>query len=154
MESLRVPTRPLHVEVRYFDERPLNGLIFLPLYAQHRQGPERPEEWMNQSTDFFPFLGDGEPTARLLNKRYVVVLTLDMPDEETPPGIERKVVVECGTLRLTGTVYIDMPDHASRLLDWANRSEPFLALYHGTTRHLVRKNRITFLREAGPDDEA
>ena len=151
MESLRVPTLQLQVEIRYFDERPLNGRIFLPAYAQNHDGPERVEEWMNRPGEFFPFLGDGDPAARLLNKRYVVVLSLDAPAEDLPPGIERSVVVECGTLRLGGNVYVDMPEHSSRLLDWANRGEPFLVLYDGLRKHLVRKSRVTSLREAAQD---
>lgn len=152
MESLRVPTLSLAVEVRYFDERELRGHIFLPAYAQNHDGPERIDEWLNRPTDFFPFVPEGEQSAKLLNKRYVVVLTLAVGEEELPPGAERAVVVECGTLRMRGSVYVDMPEHASRLLDWANRAEPFLTLYEGGRKHMVRKSRITFLHEA--DDTA
>lgn len=151
MESLRVPTLTLDVEVRYFDERPLLGQIFVPAYAQNHDGPERIEEWMNRAADFFPFLQQGRDHATLLNKRYVVVLSSDAPGEELPPGVERAVVVECGTLRLHGNVYIDMPEHSSRLLDWANRGEPFLVLYDGARKHLVRKSRVTSLCEATND---
>lgn len=151
MESLRVPTLTLDVEIRYFDERPLHGHIFVPAYAQNHDGPERVEEWMNRSAEFFPFRREGQRRAALLNKRYVVVLSADVTGEELPPGIERGVVVECGTLRLHGSVYIDMPEHSSRLLDWANRGEPFLVLYDGTRKHLVRKSRITSLCEEDND---
>jgi hypothetical protein len=61
------------------------------------------------------------------------------------------VRVECGTLLFEGIVHIDMPDHLSRLQDWANRPEPFLAVIEGDRRHIVQKNRITFLSEIAED---
>ncbi|HEX7155018.1 MAG TPA: hypothetical protein VF618_26310 [Thermoanaerobaculia bacterium] len=155
MEQLRVPTVALEAQIRYFDERPLSGRIFLPAAAQRHEGPMHPEEWINQTNLFFPFLMDGEPRARLLNKRYVVVLTVDAGKHAEvfgqPIGNPRRVAVECGSLRLEGTMYIEMPEHASRLLDWANRPEPFLVLYDQEQRHIVQKNRITFLSEIMED---
>lgn len=152
MEELRVPTIPLEAEIRYFDERPLTGRIFVPACAQHHEGPMRPEEWINQGNLFFPFVPEGAKRATLLNKRYVVVLTIRLPDDHAADaGIARRITVECGTLRLEGIVHIDMPEHLSRLLDWANRPEPFLVLYDGDRRHIIQKNRITFLSELVED---
>ena len=37
--ELRVPTVALAAEIRYFDERALNGRIFLPALAQNHGGP-------------------------------------------------------------------------------------------------------------------
>ena len=48
--ELRVPTVTLPVEIRYFDERPMRGRIFLPAGAQHHGGAMRPDEWMNRIT--------------------------------------------------------------------------------------------------------
>jgi hypothetical protein len=96
---------------------------------------------------FLPFVSDDEDRALLLNKRYVVVVTVKVPNDHGELGIARVVDVECGTLKLRGTVYIDMPEHQSRLQDWANRPEPFLALYEGDRRHIIQKKRITFLAE-------
>ena len=151
MDEFRVPTLALEVELRYFDERPLVGKVFIPDQARQHEGPMRAEEWMNQATGFFPFVPDGERRARILNKRYVVVLTVDHDGDEEEFGIPRRVVVECGTLRLEGIIYVEMPEHASRLLDWANRPEPFLVVHEGGKRHIVQKNRITLLSEVLED---
>jgi hypothetical protein len=147
MEQLRVPTVALEAEIRYFDERPLIGRIFVPARAAWHDGPMRPEEFLNQGTQFIPFLIEGENRATLLNKRYIVALTVKVPDEHGELGIARDVVVECGTFQIRGRVHIDMPEHVSRLLDWANQPEPFLVVYEGDRRHLIQKNRITFLSE-------
>lgn len=151
MDDLRVPTIPLEAEIRYFDERPLAGRIFLPALAHHHSGPMRPDEWMNQTTTFFPFVAGGAPRAQILNKRYVVILTIemrDMPDlEEDEAAVLCPAEVQCGTLTLRGEVCIEMPENQRRLLDFMNRPEPFLTLREGTRRHIIQKHRITSISE-------
>ena len=151
MEDLKVPTIAVEAEIRYFDELPLKGRIFLPIGTATRESPMYPEEWINQTNFFFPFLVDGEDRARILNKRYVVILTIRATEHAhiwaNPIGIVRNVHVECGTYQLTGTVYIDTPNYMQRLLDFANRPEAFLVVYEGEWRHIVQKSRITFLAE-------
>lgn len=147
MEQLRVPTVPLDAEIRYFDQRPLVGRIFVPACAALHDGPMRPEEFLNQATLFLPFLAEGAAHATLINKRFIAVLTVKAPDDRGEIGIARQVIVECGPLKIRGLVHIDMPEHLSRLLDWANRDEPFLAVCEGDRRHIIQKNRITFLSE-------
>jgi hypothetical protein len=151
MTDLAIPTIQLRAEIRYFDERPLSGRIFLPQQAAHHEGPTRPEEWMNEGGAFFPFVPDSSERAVILNKRYIVVLTvtegyeaLNLPEET---GVSRYVQVKCGSLEIEGLVYIDMPDTHRRLTDWVNRPEPFLMLREGELRHLIQKSRITFLTE-------
>lgn len=151
MDELRVPTIALEAEIRYFDERPIKGRIFLPIGTATREGPMHPEDWINQATHFFPFLVDGEERARILNKRYVVVLTISALEHvhvwAEPLGLVRNVHIECGTYQLDGSVYIDTPNYLQRLLDFANRSEPFLVVYESGRRHIVQKNRITLMVE-------
>ena len=154
--TLRLPTIPLAAEIRYFDERPMAGRIFLPTAAQHHEGPMRPEEWMNQDARFFPFQPDEGGRPLLLNKRYVVVLTVALDglalagddEEATAPC---RIRVQCGTLELTGDVYIAARETQRRLLDFANRGEPFLTLHDGERRHLIQKNRITMITEVVED---
>ena len=155
MTDLAIPTIQLQAEIRYFDERPLSGRIFLSPQAQHHAGPTRPEEWMNEGGPFFPFIPDGSERTVILNKRYIVVLTvtggyekLNVPEEG---GVSRYVQVKCGSLELEGLVYIDMPESNRRLTDWVNRPEPFLMLRDGDVRHLIQKSRITFLSEPAED---
>lgn len=149
MEELRVPTVATAVRINYFDERELEGKIFLPAMAATHTGPTTPQDWMNKGTPFFPFLPAGAAKTLILNKRYVVVLTIlqDPIGQHETTGVERKVALECGALQLQGAVMIDMPSEQSRLLDWINRPESFLALKEGDTVHLVQKNRITRLSE-------
>lgn len=147
MSEFRVPTRAVEAELRYFDERPLRGRVFIPGSAERHDGPMRTEEWMNQTSGFFPFVEDGQNEARLLNKRYVVALTLQNDVAEAPRGTAQRVIIECGTLQIEGVVYVEMPDHASRLLDWLNSPAPFLVIYGDGERHIVQKQRITSLIE-------
>lgn len=155
MDDLRVPTVPLAAEIRYFDERPLTGRIFLPARAQRHDGAMRPDEWLNQSNEFFPFLEDGAKRALILNKRYVVVLAVEawQPEGDLDGlgdgSIVRRVAVQCGNLRLEGEVHINLPQTQSRLLDWANEADPFLLVRDPDRWHLVQKRRITFLNELG-----
>jgi hypothetical protein len=156
LTDLRLPTIALPAEIRYFDERLLSGRIYLPARAQRHDGPMRPDEWMNQRSVFFPFMPDGDQHPVILNKRYVVVLSLtdgaghlEMPEEV---GVCRHVEVQCGSLRMEGLVYIDLPENQSRLLDWVNRPEPFLMLHEGKTNHMIQKSRITFLSEPLEED--
>ncbi len=152
MEDLRVPTVPLSVEIRYFDERPLLGRVFIPSLSDHHEGPMRPDEWINQATTFFPFAPDDSPHAQLLNKRYVVVLTIDDTDAEpVDPSYVRRVIVECGTLRLEGEVYVEMPDNQRRLLDLMNRPDLFITLRSGSKTHIIQKHRITSITEVMED---
>jgi hypothetical protein len=58
------------------------------------------------------------------------------------------VSVECGALRLTGDVLVDMPMNHSRLLDLLNRPGAFLNVREGERHHLVAKTRITRVSES------
>ncbi|MCU1348062.1 MAG: hypothetical protein JWO56_1092 [Acidobacteria bacterium] len=153
--TLRLPTVPLAAEIRYFDERPMRGRIFLPAAAQRHGGPMLPDEWMNQTTLFFPFLPD-EGHTLILNKRYVVVLSVALggipftvDDEEG--ALPKRVLVQCGTLELSGLIYVTGPETQLRVLDFVNRGEPFLSLHDGERRHLIQKNRITTIAEIAED---
>ncbi|HXI11652.1 MAG TPA: hypothetical protein VNM92_03290 [Thermoanaerobaculia bacterium] len=149
MEELRVPTLTLPVSISYFDEKKLKGEVFLPAMAATHEGPTRPEEWLNYGNPFFPFVPEGQSRAVILNKRYVIVLTvaLDSFSAVGLTGVERRVSLECGSLSLSGAVLIDMPASQSRLADWINRPDRFLLLKGDSEVHLVQKSRITRLSE-------
>jgi hypothetical protein len=153
--ALRLPTLPLAAEIRYFDERPMTGRIFLPAAAQHHEGPMRPDEWMNQTVRFFPFQHEAGGRPVILNKRYVVVLTVALDglelasdEEATDP---HRVKIQCGNLELQGDLYIAARETQRRVLDLANRPEAFLSLHDGERRHLIQKNRITTITEIVED---
>jgi hypothetical protein len=148
MGELRVPTVAFPAEAACADGRTFVGRIFVPAAASRHAGAMRAEEWMNDSTGFFPFLPDDSRTSVLLNKQELLVLTVsasadsgDLVEEVDSPV--RRVVVECGGRRLEGKLVIEMPATQSRVLDYLNRPEPFLTLREGERHHLVRKSRIT-----------
>lgn len=148
MGELRVPTVAFPAEAVFADGRVFVGRIFVPAAASRHAGAMRAEEWMNDSTTFFPFLPDDSRTSVLLNKQELLVLsvaaTADTGDVEEEVGtLTREVAVECGQRRLEGSLVIEMPTNQCRVLDYLNRSEPFLILREGDRHHLVRKSRIT-----------
>jgi hypothetical protein len=148
MSELRVPTVALAAEVLCADGRAFAGRVFLPASASRHSGPMRPEEWMNETPPFFPFLPDDGEAPVILNKSDIVVLTVEAVADEPEPAeglqvLERQVSIECQERRLEGTVRIEMPRSQSRVLDHLNRPEPFLALRAGERHHLIRKQRIT-----------
>ena len=141
-----VPTQSLEVVVTCADGRVFEGHVFMPATASRHTGPMRAEEWMNESTLFFPFMPNtGQPM--LLNKREVLVLTVaaeadrdDLPEEAHRPA---KVTIECEAQRLSGFLLVDMPANKSRVVDVMNRPETFVTLRDGNRDHLIQKERIT-----------
>lgn len=148
MGELRVPTVAFPAEAVCADGRTFVGRIFVPAAASHHAGAMRAEEWMNDSTGFFPFLPDDSRASILLNKQELLVLSVSASADRSDLSEEveipiRRVAVECGERRLEGILVIEMPSTQSRVLDYLNRPEPFLTLREGDRHHLVRKSRIT-----------
>lgn len=146
--DFKVPTVALAAEVVCDDGRQFQGRIFLPASASAHSGAMRAEEWMNEPNRFFPLLPDAAPSPVILNKREILVVTVPASADreaglEEVPVRQRRVAVECGGLRLEGTIVIDMPEAQSRVLDYLNRPEAFLNLREGDRHHLVCKARIT-----------
>jgi len=146
--DFRVPTVALAAEVFCDDGRQFQGRIFLPASASSHTGVMRAEEWMNEPSRFFPLLPDGVSSPVILNKREILVVTVPSSADRDIVLDEihlrqRQVAVECGGLRLEGTLLIDMPEASQRVLDYLNRPEAFLTLRQGDRHHLVCKARIT-----------
>jgi hypothetical protein len=151
-KEFQVPRLLRHAEVLGSDGRLLRGRVFLPAAAQSHGGAMRAEEWMNEPAAFFPFLPDGEGTPVILNKDRLVVVTVQASadQDETLEQVAtpaRRVMIECGAVRFEGDVVIDMPANHSRVLDLLNRPGAFLTVRSGDVHHLVRKSRITRVRE-------
>jgi hypothetical protein len=151
MSELRVPTVAMAAEVLCADGRSFRGRVFVPALASRHSGPMRLEEWLNEPTQFFPFLPDDAGSPVLMNKREVLVMTFtaspaneEAPEPETP---RRRVAVECEARRLEGVLVIDMPSHLRRVLDCLNRPQMFLTLHDDQRHHLVQKERITRVLE-------
>jgi hypothetical protein len=151
--GFQIPRLLRAAEVLVADGRVLRGRVFLPATAASHAGAMRAEEWMNDPQAFFPFLPDGEGSPVILNKDQIVVVTVaaSADRDETLADVGapvRRVSVECGALRLSGDVLVDMPANHSRLLDLLNRTGAFLNVRDGERHHLVAKARITRVSEA------
>jgi hypothetical protein len=156
MSELRVPTVALAAEVVFVDGRTLVGRIFVPVAAAGHGGPMRADEWLNEAGPFIPFLLDHEQAPVLLNKREVLVasvqaeadaaVTTEEAERQTP---RKHVIVECRNRRIEGELLIDMPSHRSRVLDYLNLPDEFLTVREGEHHHLVQKARITRVVELG-----
>ena len=150
--ELRVPTVALTAEMLLADGSDMLGRMFVPAAASRHAGATRPEEWMNEPTDFFPFLPDADPAPIIVNKREVVILSVpasvdaDLTLEEADSP-RRQVTIECGGRRLAGELVIDMPQNQSRVLDYLNRAGRFVTLRDGDRHHLIQKQRITRVEE-------
>lgn len=155
MSELRVPTVAMVAGVTCLDGRTFHGRIFVPASSSTHDGPMRAQEWMNAGGQFFPFLPDEAEAPIILNKKEVLVLSIESgleheEEAEVEAGqIDREVLVECGTRQLTGHLHIDMPPHHQRVLDYLNRPEAFLALHDGPKLHLVQKHNITRVLDVG-----
>ncbi len=150
MSELRVPTIAFDAEIVYGDGTWFVGRIFLPAAASHHTGPMRPDEWMNDTTPFFPFLPAEASSPVILNKAEVVVLSVVVEGALEEPGVEsphRRVQVECRDRIVAGTLVIDMPEGHQRVLDYLNRPDSFLIVRDGDREHLVRKEHITRVTE-------
>ncbi len=150
--GFQVPRLLRAAEVLCADGRVLRGRVFLPATAASHPGAMRAEEWMNDPQPFFPFLPDGEGSPVILNKEQIVVVTVAASadhdatlDEVSSPV--RRVSIECGALRLSGDVLLDLPANHSRVLDLLNRAGAFLNLREAERHHLVAKHRITRVLE-------
>jgi len=140
--------------VTCLDGRTFHGRIFVPASSSTHEGPMRAQEWMNGGGQFFPFLPDDAKAPIILNKKEVLMLSIESdPGQEQgePVDVDRQVLVECGSRRLTGHLHIDMPPHHQRVLDYLNRPEAFLPLHDGNRLHLVQKHNITRVLDVGSD---
>ena len=148
MEALRIPTVTLSAEVLCVDGRAFPGRIFVPASAARHAGPPRAAEWLNEPTEFFPFLPNDTDNPVMFNKGEVLVISVPADtnrDElmETVDAPRPKVAVECAGRTFEGQLLIDMPSGHTRVLDYLNRPERFLTLRDGLRHHLVRKGGIT-----------
>lgn len=146
VEELRVPTIRTSAEVDYAGGS-LTGAIFLPTLSSHHEGAPHPEEWINGTESFFPFVPDGESRAVILNKERVRSVTISLsPDYEIAEVDEPfalAVTVVCGERELSGRLVIEMPPGHTRLLDYMNMRPVFIPLWGEDALHLIRKSCIT-----------
>lgn len=154
MSDLRVPMVDVSVQILCVDGQAMSGRLFLPTGAATHEGPVRMEEWANGAADFFPFQADGEAAPVILSKAAVLALRVEVAGEDPVlpenGGLPvRRVIVECGGRRFTGTILIELPGGNQRVLDYMNQPLPFLRLRDGAREHLIQKRYITRVMEEG-----
>jgi len=152
MYDLKVPTVPVQIEILYAGRRALSGQIFLPALASRHAGATRPDEWFNDAPEFFPFLETGANRAVVLSKHHVVLVSIPFSPEmaitQEEEGLMREVAVECGELKLDGTLLLKVPGPESRVSDYLNGAGgKFVPMWHNDWFHLIRKDAITRIVE-------
>ncbi len=150
--SYRVPTTTVDASVVCANGAKLTGRLFLASGTTFHTGPLRPEERLNDTSAFLPFLADGASRAVLLSKREIVLLVVPARDAQgaddlAPPPDLCRVVVTCQSGTIEGAVALEVPGPQGRLLDHLNRTEPFLIVEREGDRCLVNKAWIAQVAE-------
>ena len=150
MNELRVPTVALPAEIALADGRRIQGTMFRPAVSHSHDGPPRPDEWINASSEFLPFRPDGGEEALVINKSQLAIAKVVLPPEDDVDGsaLHQNVVVECSVGTVTGTVVINLPAHTRRLLDFMNQPERFISVHSEQQCYLMNKAYITNIKEA------
>jgi len=149
--ELRVPVGTVAVAVLDTEGQEVSGQLFVSECAAGHSGPMRPEERMNDASDFFPFHVDGDSTSVLLNKHRVSVVTLTCPEPDPERALpHRRVVVVCDGREYSGVISLTTPATQLRVLDQLNGSERFLVLKSGRRQYLLNKRRVSRVVEVEP----
>ncbi len=148
MEEFRVPLRTIAVAIRLEDGEVLSGGI--PVAESSPTGHEGTAvDRLNDADPFLPLSGpDG---SVLLHKGAIVwvELALDAEDGSAEDG-STAVPVELnlvGGETRSGEVRYVMPPERSRLMDFLNRSDPFVEVTQGRRRTLVHRKFVIKVRE-------
>lgn len=151
----QVPKFEAKVELLLADNRRLNGRIFLPILTSNPLGHTPLLDWMNEQSDFFPFLPDNSKDAEILSKQALVeaIVNTDLYQSEIDEIMEQTVWVEqievhCDPyVVLNGNVLLNLPPGRSRVLDYLNQSTRFFAVRNGSRSHLINKRFVTGVKE-------
>jgi hypothetical protein len=158
----RVPKREISAEASFLGNAHRNKLIrlllghprkevrlFLNERAQSREGAERPSDLLNGPGEFLPTLESSRKVV-LLQKDALLVLSVaaeaEFPSQDDAAGVAGaavsvEVVLQDAT-EIRGVVRFAMPEGRSRLVDFLNLPERFLAIREGNRARLVNKRAI------------
>lgn len=130
----------------------LSGEMFVQSYSRRGDGPENPEDILNDDEPFFPLALDDGNTL-LVAKDQVLEAHIEedpLNEELAMSGAVRAVSVELtlagGTTR-TGTLYLEVRADRPRLLDFLNKYDQRFFLLHSSdgvrliNRHLIEHVR-------------
>src|SRR5207244_1628482 len=112
-------------------------------------------DWMNESTDFFPFLPEKCKEAEILSKKAIVqaIIDTELDHDEIGEMMEQTVWIEQIEVRcepfltVSGSVLLNLPPGRSRVLDYLNQQTKFFAVKDGNKNHIVNKNYVTSVKE-------
>ena len=129
----------------------LSGEMFVQSYSRRGDGPENPEDILNDDEPFFPLALDDGNTLLVAKDQVMEAHIEELPDED--PELRNSVraaMVELtlagGTAR-TGTMYLEVRTDRPRLLDFLNKYEQRFFLLHSSdgvrliNRHLIEHVR-------------
>lgn len=129
----------------------LSGEMFVQSHSRRGDGPENPEDVLNDAEPFFPLALDDGTTLLIAKDQVMEAHIEELPDEE--PELRNSVraaMVELtlagGTAR-SGTLYLEVRADRPRLLDFLNKYEQRFFLLHSSdgvrliNRHLIEHVR-------------
>ncbi len=147
MEDLRVPKRPVPVEVVLPGGAARRVTVFLSAAAPSHDGPERLSDVLNGDAPFLPAREEESGLMTFLHRASIAVARV-APAEEPPEASftiptehEVEVTLTDGTC-LSGLVAYVAPESHERLVDYLNRSEPFLRLLERDAVALVGRAHV------------
>lgn len=131
MEDLRVPKRPVAVEVVLPGRGPRRVTLWLAEGAANHPGPERVSDLLNGSAPFIPAREDSGAMV-FLQRSSIAVARVAAAEEPVdsftiPHEHEVELTLVDGT-RLAGLVTYEAPSERHRLVDFLNHPDPFLRL--------------------------
>ena len=147
MEDLRVPKRPVSVEVVLPGGDARRVTLFLSGAAAGHEGPERPSDLLNGDASFIPARDERTGLMTFLHRASIAVARV-APDEEPPEASftiptehEVEITLADGTC-LAGLVAYVAPESRERLVDFLNRADPFFRLLERDAVALVGRAHV------------
>lgn len=156
VSPFRMDKRRVEATLTLSTGRTVRGCFFLSDTTVVRDGPERVDDLLNQTTGFFPFERlDGEQRRVVLyNASHVTLVTLFGEEAREVPGYEVAPVrhvslILSGGERFSGRVRVYLPDGRNRVSDWSHDAAVFryLETEHGTL--LVNIGHVIEIIELG-----
>jgi hypothetical protein len=153
--TFQIPKFEAEVELMLIDSRYLKGRIFLPILTGNPLGHMPLADWLNEQSEFFPFLPDNSKEAEILSKKALVqaIIGAELDQNEIYEMMEQTVWIEqvevlCSpSATLRGSILLNLPPGRSRVLDFLNMPTRFFALKNDATTHVINKNFVVSVRE-------
>lgn len=128
-ESVRIPTRPVDVELQIVGGRKESVIIYLDTVSERHAGPETVAEALNRDRAFLPFRSK-ESDETFLVRRGAIRIVFDNHDpsktlsHENAPGFVDLVTLQLDTGEtIEGTLATVLPPDRSRLSDFFNLTQ-------------------------------